>query len=92
MQHAEFDGTSFLADRSLGKVTAITSAFAIGGSLLMLAEVFLPGGMPMLWGLWIPLCFLLIPSVHSLARENRQLRKRLDAIERTLAATSADRV
>lgn len=40
----------------------------------------------MLWALWIPLCFLLIPSVHSLARENRDLRLRLDELERKLAA------
>lgn len=90
MQRYEFDGTSFLADRSLGKVAAITSAFGIGGCLLMLAETFIPGDMPLLWCLWIPLCFLLIPSVHSLARENRHLRERLDAIEHTVATTPTD--
>lgn len=54
--------------------------------MLMMAQMLLPSGMPMLWALWIPLCFLLIPSVHSLARENRDLRLRLDELERKLAA------
>jgi len=53
---------------------------------MMLAEMFLPNGMTMLWSLWIPLCFLVIPSLHALARQNRDLRMRLDAVERQLEA------
>mgnify|MGYP006879672798 CR=1 FL=1 len=51
----------------------------------MIAEMFLPNGMTMLGGLWIPLCFLVIPSVHALARQNRDLRARLDALDRQIA-------
>ncbi len=74
-----------LACRSLGTVTAVTFLFAVGGALTMAAEMFMPNGFSMLWCLWIPLCFMLIPSVHALARQNRELRERLDALELSLA-------
>ena len=53
---------------------------------MMISEMLLQNGMRTLVFMWIPLCFLVIPSLHALARQNRDLRMRLDAMERQLEA------
>ena len=68
-----------LGKQSLGVVFFITTFFAVGGGLL---EVFTEG--KGIWGLWIPLCFLVIPPVHYLSREVLRLRQRLSELERRL--------
>lgn len=68
----------------------ITLAFALGGALADLASHLLlalmgPGAsMGMLWGLWIPLCFLTIPPIHFLCRKTRQLQNQVAMLEQRL--------
>lgn len=86
MDDADTRATEALANRSNFTVLAITAGFAIVGALLDMGGSFLPGKFSMLWGMWIPLCFLLIPSVHYLARQSVALRKRLAAMEARLGS------
>jgi len=82
-------GFSKRSDRT---ITIITIGFALGGALADLASHTLPalfgtsGSVSMLWGLWIPLCFLIIPPVHYLCRQVVALRDRLDALEKRVAS------
>lgn len=75
------------AERSNGRVMMITIIFASLGALLeiganLLANVMkLSGGFPVLWGIWIPLCFLVIPPVHYLCRHVRRLEERIRELE-----------
>lgn len=48
-----------------------------------LVGVFSPrsGGIPTLWGMWIPLCFLTIPPIHYLCRTVRRLEQRIAELE-----------
>ena len=70
----------FLAARSSAAVTGVTILFALGGSCLVIYF----GGSASL-GLWIPLCFLVIPPVHYLSREVLQLRQHIVELERRLS-------
>lgn len=75
------------ADRSDGTVIKITIAFASLGALLEIGASLLPAFMerpvhiPTLWGIWIPMCFLVIPPVHYLCRHVRRLEERIRELE-----------
>jgi hypothetical protein len=94
MKNAETLTVDGFAKRSDRTVTKITIVFALGGALAdiashVLAAIFnAPVGM--LWGLWIPLCFLLIPTVHYLSRQVVTLRERLDALEKRVGSGELD--
>lgn len=75
------------AQRSDRHVMKITMAFALGGALMdigahLISSLFLSGGgVSMLWGMWIPLCFITIPPIHYLCRYIKNLQKRMEALE-----------
>jgi len=75
------------AQRSDQQVMKIAMGFALGGALLdigahLISSLFLSGGgVSMLWGMWIPLCFITIPPIHYLCRQVRNLQHRIDALE-----------
>lgn len=79
-----------LAKRSDGAVNGITMAFALGGAVVdigahLVSAIFMKaGGVSMLWGIWIPLCFITIPPIHYLCRHVRKLDKRIEALEAQL--------
>ena len=60
--------------------------FAIGGAMMDIgahavsALLIDGGGVPILWGMWIPLCFMTIPPIHYLCRRVRALEDRVDAL------------
>lgn len=88
---------SQFARRSDREIMRITTLFAVGGALLEIlgtaplpAFVPAPGGFPMLWGLWIPLCFLTIPPIHYLCRRCQDLQQRIDALEARLQPPIGD--
>lgn len=74
--------------RSDRTVILIATAFAIGGALMdigahTISAIFMKsGGVSMLWGMWIPLCFMTIPPIHYLCRHVRRLEERIDVLER----------
>lgn len=76
------------AKRSNRTVMWITGAFALGGALMdigahTISAIFMQGGgMSMLWGMWVPLCFITIPPIHYLCRHIKTLEKRIDDLER----------
>ncbi len=81
-----------LAGRSDPSVLRMTMGFAIGGAIMdllshALASFFPGASVGMLWGIWIPLCFLTIPSLHYLARKLLALQTRIAALEAALAHT-----
>ncbi|MFO0905014.1 MAG: hypothetical protein U0939_18555 [Pirellulales bacterium] len=84
------------AKRSDGTVTGITMAFAIGGAVMdigahAVSALFMKGGgVSMLWGLWIPLCFITIPPIHYLCRHVQNLQSRIESLESRLGETRAD--
>ena len=75
------------ARRSDQHVMTIAMGFALGGALMdigahLVSSLFLSGGgVSMLWGMWIPLCFITIPPIHYLCRQVRNLQQRIDALE-----------
>lgn len=83
------------AKRSDKTVTTIAIAFALGGALMdigahALSALFMnSSGVSMLWGLWIPLCFITIPPIHYLCRHVKNLQKRIDALESQIAERRA---
>ena len=76
------------ANRSDRTVILIAMSFAMGGALMdigahTISSIFMKGGgVSMLWGMWIPLCFITIPPIHYLCRHVRTLAKRIDELER----------
>lgn len=86
MKKPEIELIEAFAKRSDGTVMRIASVFAIGGALLdigahTLSAISMNGsGFSMLWGMWIPLCFLTIPPIHYLCRRVRDLENRLDEL------------
>lgn len=71
-----------LASRSNFAVMAITLFFAMTGVALDMMVTFRGSGNPqMFFAVWIPFCFLTIPTLHFMAREIRSLQKRVEAIE-----------
>ncbi len=75
------------AKRNDKTVVSIAIAFALGGALMdigahTISTLFMKGsGLSMLWGMWIPLCFITIPPIHYLCRHVKDLQKRIDALE-----------
>lgn len=69
-----------LAIRELGKrsyvgVLLLTTFIALAGAW---AEIHKGG---LLWGMWIPLCFLVIPVVHHLCKKMIEMEQRLARLE-----------
>ncbi|MFO0913640.1 MAG: hypothetical protein U0795_11835 [Pirellulales bacterium] len=83
------------ADRTDITVTRIALSFALGGALMdigahAISAFFMKGvGVTMLWGMWIPLCFITIPPIHYLCRHVRNLQQRVDALETQLGEQRA---
>ncbi len=79
------------AKRNDSAVMRMTIAFALGGALMdiianTISSFFMKGmGVSMLWGMWIPLCFIAIPPIHYLCRYVRDLNGRLAKLELQLA-------
>lgn len=93
LQHTDRDTINALSRRTDGEVIRVTMAFAVGGALMDVAAhtsgVFMGGaGVSMLWGLWIPLCFLTIPPIHYLCRRVKSLEERLEALSAPAAGQS----
>jgi hypothetical protein len=86
MKRAEAETIDAFSKRSDRAVIYLTMAFALGGAVADLISHFLSrfgsGGVGMLWGLWIPLCFVTIPPIHYLCRQVTSIRDRLEALER----------
>ena len=88
MARSEVDMIDKFSKRSDRTVLGITYYFALGGAAMELASGTLSaimksgGGFPMLWGMWIPLCFITIPPIHYLCRQLQVLQKRIDELER----------
>lgn len=74
------------AKRDDGRVMRIAMVFALGGALAdIVANIISPllmngVGISMLWGLWIPLCFITIPPIHYLCRRVVALENRLESL------------
>ena len=71
------------AKRSDKTVILIAMAFALGGALMdigahLISTLMKGGGVSMLWGMWIPLCFMAIPPIHYLCRRVNALEERLE--------------
>ncbi len=87
MKNAAQETIDAFAKRTDKTVTSVTMAFAVGGALMdigahALSAIFSKGsGVSLLWGMWIPLCFITIPPIHYLCRNVRNLQKRIDALE-----------
>ncbi|MEZ6057032.1 MAG: hypothetical protein R3C01_10040 [Planctomycetaceae bacterium] len=78
------------AKRSNRTVMGVTLGFAMVGALLdigahMVSSIFMNGaGVSMLWGMWIPLCFVTIPPIHYLCRHAQNLQERINKLETIL--------
>ena len=66
-----------LAARSVWKVYFITFLVALLGSAL-----FSFGFSNLMFAVWVPLCFLVLPTIHYLSREVRELKSRLDRCDK----------
>ncbi len=83
------------AKRTDTAVMRMTMAFALAGAVMDIAAHTLPSilfngvGISMLWGLWIPLCFVVIPPVHYLCRHVQKLNSRIAKLELQLADRNA---
>ncbi len=95
MKAADQETIDGFAKRSDKTVTTIALAFALGGALMdigahAISALFMNGsGVSMLWGIWIPLCFITIPPIHYLCRHVKNLQKRIDALESQIAERRA---
>jgi hypothetical protein len=82
---------ALFANRSDRTVTRLTMAFALGGAIMDIIahtiSALLANGssISMLWGMWIPLCFITIPPIHYLCRRVQDLQTRLTLLESQLA-------
>jgi len=66
-----------LGKRSYAFVFIIATYFAVIGAALAIYT----GGAG-LWGLWIPLCFLVIPAIHHLSKMLMEMEERLTRLEK----------
>ena len=91
----------FLAKRSDTAVLWLTTLVAVGVLLVdqALSMVYSEGGRDsgdfrdaMPWGIWVPLCFLLIPPVHYLARYVLRLERHVQRLKERVAALEAREV
>ena len=95
MKAADQETIDGFAKRSDKTVTTIALAFALGGALMdigahAISALFMNGsGVSMLWGIWIPLCFITIPPIHYLCRHVKNLQQRIDALESQIAERRA---
>lgn len=86
MKQPDRETIDMFAKRSDRTVIWIAGAFAIGGALMdigahTISAIFMKGGgVSMLWGMWIPLCFITIPPIHYLCRRVRDLENRIDSL------------
>lgn len=64
------------ARRSSGLVLAFTFFMAVTGPLL--------GSGSVSWGMWVPFCFITIPTIHRLCQESMRLRQRVSDLEKKL--------
>lgn len=86
MKRPDTETIDSFAKRSDRTVIWIAMSFAIGGALLdigahAISALFIKGGgVSMLWGMWVPLCFMTIPPIHYLCRRVRELEHRIDAL------------
>jgi hypothetical protein len=87
MKAADQEMIDGFAKRSDKTVTTIAMAFALGGAIMdigahTISALFMKGsGVSILWGIWIPFCFITIPPIHYLCRHVKNLQKRIDALE-----------
>lgn len=87
MKEPAIETIEAFAKRNDKSIARMTIAFAIGGALAdigahtMSAFFTNGGGFSMLWGMWIPLCFITIPPIHYLCRYVQGLQKRIEALE-----------
>jgi len=95
MKHPATETIDTFARRSDRTVIWIAAAFAVGGALMdigahTISAIFMKGsGISMLWGMWIPLCFMTIPPIHYLCRRVRELEDRIDALTQNREDRSA---
>jgi hypothetical protein len=95
MAQPDHETIETFANRSDRTVIWLATAFAVGGAIMdigahAISAIFMKGGgISMLWGMWIPLCFITIPPIHYLCRRVRSLEKRIDAMERQSEELSA---
>lgn len=88
MKQPDRETIDAFAKRSDRTVIWIAATFAIGGALMdigahAISAIFMQdGGVSMLWGMWIPLCFMTIPPIHYLCRRVRELEERIDSLTR----------
>ncbi len=88
MAQIDTETISCFSKRSDRTVMWITLAFALGGATMELAISFVSpfrntnGGFPMIWFMWIPLCFMTIPPIHFLCRQMQAMQKRIDDLEK----------
>jgi hypothetical protein len=86
MRQPDSETIDAFAKRSDRTVIRIAAIFAIGGAIMdigahTISALFIKGnGVSMLWGMWIPLCFITIPPIHYLCRRVRDLEDRIDAL------------
>lgn len=87
MNDADQQTIDAFAKRSDQSVSTIAFAFAMGGALMdigahTISALFMKGtSVSMIWGMWIPLCFITIPPIHYLCRHVKNLQKRIDVLE-----------
>lgn len=95
MKAADTETINAFAARSDATVMRIAVVFAVGGALLdigahTLSAVLAKGAViSMLWGLWIPLCFITIPPIHYLCRRVRDLEGRIEQLEKQFSDRDA---
>lgn len=95
MKQPDTETIESFAKRSDRTVIWIAIAFAVGGALMDIgahtfSALFMNGsGVSMLWGMWIPLCFMTIPPIHYLCRRVRELENRVDALTQNREDRSA---
>lgn len=87
MKDPSQDTIAAFAKRSDDTVTRLTMAFALGGAIMdiganAVSSLLMNGsGVSMLWGMWIPLCFITIPPIHFLSRHVQELHRRVALLE-----------
>lgn len=94
MKQPDIETIEAFSKRSDRAVIWITVAFAVGGAVFdigahLLSSLFTNGGMSMLWGMWIPFCFITIPPIHYLCRRVAILQKQIDDLESRLERKAA---
>lgn len=84
MAEPDIKTIDLFSKRSDRTVIWVTMAFALGGAAAdigghMMTNLY--GGVSMLWGVWIPFCFITIPPIHYLCRRVEIMQKRIEDLE-----------